>query len=104
MTDHELKYCVGCCKPKPMGSFPLNPSAPDGRLRHCRDCIAAAKAPTPLRPMKTRRELLDDHGMPNYRFNSPTGIGDVFEGSLVGALANVFRQMEDNGLGRRSEG
>jgi hypothetical protein len=33
-----------------------------------------------------------------------TGIGDVIEGSLAQSLAYVFRQIEENGIGRRSEG
>lgn len=33
-----------------------------------------------------------------------SGIGNVWEGPLVESLADVFRQMEEKGIGRRSEG
>ena len=32
-----------------------------------------------------------------------TGIGDVIEGSMVQSLACVFRQLEENGIGRPAE-
>ena len=33
-----------------------------------------------------------------------SGIGNVWEGPLIESLADVFRQMEEKGIGRRSEG
>jgi hypothetical protein len=99
--DDEQKFCAACCKPKPMTSFPVNTASPDGRLRHCFDCVRAPKVEA-LRPIKRRRELLDEVGLQGHRAKSPTGIGNVFEGPLVDGLASVIRQMGECGIGRRS--
>ena len=57
-----------------------------------------------MKPPKTRRDLLDEHGMPNYKIpDTPPNIGNVFEGRVTDDLAFVFRQLDEMGV-KRAEG
>jgi|ERR1700677_4619531 len=100
MTNRdETKFCIGCRKPKPMRDFPRNRESPDGRRRECFECVAGAK-PVP-KPRLVVAEIERPH-LTSRR--NPSGIGNIFEGPFVDQLASVFRQMEEMGLGKHSEG
>jgi hypothetical protein len=95
----ELKFCIGCRKPKPMRDFPRNRESPDGRLRHCFECFAGAKA-TPKPPKPSRVEIVRPCLTSRHNWG---GVGDIFEGPFVEQLASVFRQMGEIGFGKHPE-
>jgi hypothetical protein len=58
-----------------------------------------------LKPPKTRRDLLDSHGMPDYKIPMvPSNIANVMEGRTADDLAFVFKQLEEIGVKRNAEG